>query len=216
MWFKRFKLINKTNLTNDVFELVFEINSQSDFKSGQFITFLLPKTWFGRAYSVLDKVWNHYYFIIKRLENWRWWSKEICDLNVWEELNWVGPTGSFILKKNSKNKLFIWTWTWIVPLYNMIKNNKLSTSKLIWWLRQEKDLYYLNEINDLWVDSDIYLSQEKTDKYNYGRVTDFLENNDISDFGEYYICWNPSMVESVVDILLNKWISNEFIFTEKY
>ena len=53
MWINQFTLIEKKYLTSDVFELIYESKDDFEILPGQFITFLLPKTWFGRAYSVL-------------------------------------------------------------------------------------------------------------------------------------------------------------------
>jgi len=119
---QNFKLIEKKNLTNDVYELVFCWEKELEIKPWQFITFLLDKIGW-RAYSILEIKWDKIILIIKKreLENWwRWWSKLICETKIWENLKWVGPAGHFILQENNKNKLFLWTWTWIVPLYNQI------------------------------------------------------------------------------------------------
>jgi ferredoxin-NADP reductase len=48
-----FKLVEKKSLTFDVFELIFKTQENLNSIPGQFITFLLPKTKFARAYSIL-------------------------------------------------------------------------------------------------------------------------------------------------------------------
>lgn len=225
MWFLNFTLLNKKNLTPDVFEMVFEIDKEIDLIPGQFITFLLPKTGFWRAYSVLDKKQNKLFFIVKRLENWRGWSREVCDLEIWWVFRWVGPTGHFIDSWEEKNKLFLSTWTWIVPEFFIIKNllenwfNKKI--KLIFWNRSKKDLYYISELNNLKTnypnfENEIFLSQENISNYNFWRITDFLQKNNLSNFEEFYICGNPNMVNESINKLKNIWYKDNIIFREKY
>lgn len=225
MWLNNYKLLSKKNLTSDVFEMVFEIQDDFLITPGQFITFLLPKTWFWRAYSVLDKHWKNVYFIVKRLENGRGWSKEVCDLEVWWVFRWVWPTGHFIDSGKQNTKLFIWTWTWMVPLYFMIKyllETWFSKNiKLILWNREEKDLYYIDQFNEFKnkysnFDFEIFLSHSDDDKYSHGRVTSFLTNENVKKFSEFYICWNPYMVDDSIKILQGFWVNDEKIFREKY
>lgn len=225
MWFIDFKLIKKKKLTSDVFEVIFESEVELYIAPWKFMTFMLPKTWFARAYSVLFKDWKNIYFIIKRLENWRWWSKEICDYEEGTILKWVWPTGHFLDSKKKVNKLFIWTWTGMVPLYFIIKDLLESwfsnNLKLILWNREEKDLYYLDEFRDFKnkyanFDFEIFLSREEKDWFKKWYVWDFLSQENIENFSEFYICWNPNMVDEVEKKLIISWVKDEKIFREKY
>lgn len=221
---KDFTLIAKKKLTYDIFEMLFESSEFIDFKYWQFITFILPWIWW-RAYSILEANWNTIKLLIKRLENGRWWSKFICDIEIWNILKWVWPAGHFVLKETNKNKLFIWTWTWFVPLYNQINGSiKLwlkSNLKLIFWLKNELDIFYEKELAELKNKNsnflfEYYISREKVWNHINWRVTDFLKEENIKDFEEFYLCWIPSMIDNSIEILLNLWISNDQIFTEKY
>lgn len=223
---QNFKLINKRNLTQNIYELDFEADNNFAFKPGQFITFLIPVWW--RAYSILEETWKHLKLIIKKreLDEWgRWWSKYLCELKIWNSIRWVGPAGHFTLKENDKNKLFLWTWTWFVPLYNQIiywlKNNTNCNFKLIFWARINDDLFYINELNNLKnnysnFDFEVYLSREEIPWYKKWYITDFLDYETKDNFEEIYICWAPWMIDSSIEILLEKWFEKENIFTEKY
>lgn len=218
-----FKLISKKNLTNDVYELVFECSNELKSISWQFITFMLPITKFARAYSILNQDKNNFSFIIKRLENGRWWSKEICDIEVWTILKWVWPVWKFLINDKTKNKLFIWTWTWIVPFYyqikELVKEVDIWKNKLLIWNRTLKDLYYLDEFKKLENESfgfEVFLSQEEVDLYNYWRVGNYITKENVTKYDEFYICWNPEMIDDIILKLKNLWVDDWVIFTEKY
>ena len=236
---KEFRLIEKKELAPKIFELTFETKENFTIIPGQFITFLLDKIWW-RAYSILKQNWNKTTLIIKKREiedGWRWWSKYICEREIWDVLKWVWPAWHFTLKENSKNKLFIWTGTGFVPLYNMIiwALEKKLDSKLFltFWVRTRKDLFYLEELKRLKkqnqnFDFAIYISREKD-------LLDFeLENPDVqifswyttnfltpyniktNNFEEIYICWAPKMIEWTQKKLEKIWFNKENIFFEKY
>lgn len=224
MAIKNFNLIEKNSLTKDVFELIFEWEEKLDMKPWQFITFLLPNLWW-RAYSILELDDLKMKLIIKRVENWRWWSKFICDSQVWTILKWVWPAWHFILQENSKNKLFIWTGTWFVPLYNQIISSielKLNVDlKLVFWVREAEDLFYIEQLKKLKENHknfsfEIYLSREQIEWFNMWYTNKFLTKENIEKFEEFYICWAPNMIESSIEILKSFGIKDENIFMEKY
>jgi len=218
--------------------MIFEWENELVMKPGQFVTFLLDNIWW-RAYSILKLDWKKITLIIKKRESdegGRWGSKLICELSVWESLKWVWPAGHFLLRENSNNKLFIWTWTGFVPLYNMIKYSlnkyKKSKIKLIFWVREENDVFYIDELKELKhnnpnFDFEIYISRVK-DLYKFQNLcpcikihswytTNNLIKENIKDFSEAYICWAPNMIESSVEKLKNLWLKEgKNIFYEKY
>ncbi len=224
MWFSNFKLTKKEKITKDVFELVFESEVDFEITPGQFITFMLPKSKLWRSYSVLNKDINWVSFLIKRLEDGRWWSKEICDLNEWEVIKWIWPAWKFVDSKKDVNKLYIATWTWVVPLFFMIwdllKKWFKKNIKLVLWNRTLNDLYYIDKLKDFKkeyknFDFEIFLSREDNTIYNFWYVKDYVKDNCLN-YDEFYICWNPNMIDEVIEILVNSNISKENIFEEKY
>lgn len=222
---KEFKLINKKNLTNDVFELTFELNENFTYKNWQFITFILAWIWW-RAYSILD-IYDekNIVLIIKRLENWRWWSKFICDSQIWDILKWVWPAWHFTLQENNKNKLFLWTWVGFVPLYNQIiwslEKKQDCEIKFIFWVRNKEGIFYYEELKNIKKEYsnfsfEYFLSKDSLDWFNSWRITNYLNIENIWNFQEFYICWNPLMIDDVVKKLKELWIKNDQIFTEGY
>jgi len=224
---KSFKIIKKINLTPDVFEIHYKCSEKFEIKPGQFITFILPKIW-GRAYSILEQDWDNSILIIKRVKKenwWRWGSIFLCDAKIWDEFNWVWPAGHFILKQEDTNKLFIWTWTGLVPLYNQIvawlERWDKSEYTLLFWIRKEEDIFYRKNIEKLSqkypnFKYEVYLSREELENTNKWYVTDYLTKNNLEKINETYICWAPAMVDSAINILKENWIKEENIYFEKY
>jgi len=228
--FQKFELKNKLSLTADIFELTYKYEKNLDkMLPWQFITFILPEIGW-RAYSVLEvnKKDMEIVLIIKRWTkqmHWRWWSIMLCDAEVWDSFNWVWPAWHFILKENDKNKLFMWTWTGFVPLYNQIVaalNKELKWKiTFLFWVRETKWLFYINKLKILKekfsnFDYKVYISREKSVSYEKWYITDFLNKENTEIFNEYYICWAPDMIEGSISLL--KWlnITEENIFYEKY
>ena len=217
------KLIKKTKLTHDVYELVFDWE-EHNVLPGQFITFVLP-SWLRRAYSISFQTWRNYEFIVKRLENWRWWSKELCDIEIWTELSYIWPVWHFVLKETQDSKLFIWTWTWFAPLYFQFKKALESWIKsnlyFIFWIRNIEDVFYENELNFLKnkytnFDFELFLSRADEEWKSKWYVTDFLTLKNISSYNEFYICWSPIMVECSRKLLKEVWVESDKIYFEKY
>jgi len=227
MAIRDFTLKSKKNLNDNVYELIYEVDWLDKMKNWQFVTFLIDKIW-GRAYSILEQWENYIKLIIRKWElneSWRWWSKYLCEQNIWEKLKWVWVSGHFLLKENNKNKIFIWTWTWIVPLINQInwsillkQNSKL---KLIFWVRYIKDFFYLDEIKKLKenyknFDFILFSSKEEETWINKWYVYDYLNYENIKDYEEFYICWNEKMLNSSIEKLKYLNVNETNIFYEKY
>jgi len=222
-----FTLTEKIELTHDVFELHFECSEEFEIKPWQFVTFILPKIW-GRAYSILKQDWNKTILIIKRVKKengWRGGSIFICDSQVWDILNWVGPVGHFVLTEDDNNKLFIGTWTGLVPLYNQIiswlERWDNSHYTLLFWIRTKADIFYSKEFkvlsekypNFTYI---IYLSQQESEWTTKWYVTEFMVQKNIENFEQSYICGAPWMIDSAVEKLIEAWMDEKNIFTEKY
>jgi NAD(P)H-flavin reductase len=140
-------------------------------------------------------------------------------------LKWTNPAGKFLLQNNNKNKLFIWTGTGFVPLYNQILHaldqNIDCNLELLFWARKLEDLFYLTQLEKIKQDNSnfnyqVYLSREENTPHNTGYVTDFLSKENIEKFNEYYICGIPALIDSSTEILEKNKITKENILIEKY
>jgi Na+-transporting NADH:ubiquinone oxidoreductase subunit F len=222
-----FTVKNKKALTHDVYEIAFEWENNITMKPWQFVTFIIDKIW-GRAYSILEIREKRIVLIIKKREienGGRWGSKYICEMNIWDTLKWVGPAGHFLLQENEKNKLFIGTGTGLVPLYSQIigslEKKQNWSLHLIFWVRTQADLFYVEQLQAIQQQHSnfsfsLYLSKEDIEWTQRWYITDFLTQENLKNFEEFYICGTPAMIDSTVDKLKSLWMQEDSIFLEKY
>jgi len=221
------KLIEKIQLTHDVFELHYDFWQEVSLLPWQFITFILPEIW-GRSYSVLEANKNIIKLTIKRRskENGgRWGSIALCDSSVWDIFKAVWPVGHFVLQENDDNKLFIGTGTGIVPLYNQVtsalKQGNAYQVQLVFWVRTKQDLFYIDTLRQLEQEYDNFLlkvcvSREEVSECHKWYVTDNIDINTTDIYKEFYICGMPKMIDSCEAKLKELWIPEEKIFFERY
>lgn len=214
-WWYLWQVVSTNMLTEDVLELSINLNTNVKVLKGQYAILILKDfDWeFSRAYSIVDSKNNILTFWIKLSETWRWW-RTLKNVKLWDTIKVKWIYGEFVLKNTTNPKVFIATWTWLSPIMNMISEKLQSNDNyLFFWAQMEKDLFYLDKINQVEnLSVNIYISREKTEKYNNWRIdlTSFV----FAPETEFYICWNPWVVSSTKEFLINAWYKN--IYIEKF
>ncbi len=223
-------LIEKKQLTHDVYELIYTSETKTAPLPGQFLLCDTDSTnsRLRRAYSINYYEWGNFHFIIKAIPDGKGGSKAICEQISGHTMQVWWPTGRFVLPDVWEKKMvFIGTGTGFAPLYfqakSILEKNSRTSVMFIFWVREEKDLFYQEVLRE-W--SDIYpnfsyqfcLSQWKNDNYFTWRVTNYLGNNSelIDKNTLYSVCGSPSMVTEVRAILTSHDIEKDSVFFEQY
>jgi len=96
--------------------------------------------------------------------------------------------------------------------------NEIDDNKLIFANKTKEDIILADEFKELLGKNFInILSDEKTDEYAQGQITESFLKANISDFGQqFYLCGPPPMMEAVQKQLSNLGISKESITVEKF
>jgi ferredoxin-NADP reductase len=96
--------------------------------------------------------------------------------------------------------------------------NEIDDNKLIFANKTKEDIILADEFKKLLGKNFInILSDEKTDEYAQGQITESFLKANISDFGQqFYLCGPPPMMEAVQKQLSNLGISKESITVEKF
>lgn len=226
-------LLQKIQLTYNVYELIYSMETPLDILPGQFLLCETEKdtSHLLRAYSVSDVRDTHIHFIIKRLEDGKGGSKAICDQEIGHIMQAWWPSGAFVLPTENipTHIVFIGTGTGFAPLYfqakKILEENPRQKISFIFWVRAKKDLFY-NAILQEWTQKyphfsyQFCLSQgEETSSHYRGRVTNYLQNHPElmdTDLVLFSICGSPVMVSEVREILASHGIEKGKILFEQY
>lgn len=221
-----FTLISKRSLTHDVYELAYDCPDIAKElpKPGQYAMFQLALG-LSRAYSIAFFSDTGFTLIIKRIADGKW-SPMICDAEIGTVFAGMIPLGHFTLRDTPNNKCFIGTGTGFAPLYCQMLASSISLNRperivFIFWVRENHDTFYRDEITTLGEKfSDFtsvpYLSRWDLPGYEKGYVTDWITPENIALCQEFYICGSPSMVESARNKLGELGITKDQIFWEQY
>ncbi len=199
----------------DVLELTLKVDSPLTVLPWQYILLNLKDFdgEFTRAYSIVENTWNTIKLWIKIKDIWRWW-RTLKNLKVLDSLKIKGVYGSFVLKTTPNQKVFVATWTWMSPIYNMIIHNTYSPeSILLWWVSKQEEFCYLDQLRAIKnLRLELFVSQEEVAWYHHGRVD--ASTLDLPLTTEFYLCGNPAMVTGQIKLLKEKWYQN--IYSEVF
>lgn len=205
------KVVGYLMLAKDVLELTVQVDSVLTILPGQYILVYLKDFdgEFTRAYSVVEQVWNTIKLWIKIKDIGRG-GRTLKNFKIWDTLKIKGVYGDFVLKTTKNPKVFVAAWTWFSPIYNMIIHNTFSTNNvLLWWMAMKEDFYYLDQLRgNKNLQLELFLSQEEVKGYHHGRVDAIM--TDFPSTTEFYVCWNPTMVNEQTKLLRAKWYQNVY------
>lgn len=226
-------LVQKIQLTHDVYELIYTTHEDLCVLPGQFLLCSTDaeNSKLRRSYSISDYADGILRFIIKKIPDGKGGSKAICDQEIWHSMQVWWPMGTFVLPKEvTKKVVFIGTGTGFAPLYLQAKYLLATTRdisiKFLFGVREERDLFYEQELSQ-WSHAYPHFSYQfclsqsaPTPPLSYpGRVTDYLRDTpEATDECDtlYSLCGSPAMVHEVREILASKNIAKEHIFFEQY
>ncbi|MCF7834855.1 rubredoxin [Candidatus Gracilibacteria bacterium] len=213
------KVINRKMLTKNILELSVELKENLEIKPGQWMGFVFEdkKGNFVRAYSIANHEKQNDFtdciFVIKLLEDGRG-SNKLKEMKIGDEIKVNGVFGHFVLNDNDNEKVFIATGSGLAPIINMIRNcnNKIKKT-LILGAQYKNDIFYEEDIKKISnLNYKIFLSREDVEGYESGRIN--LDQFELNDNMEFYICGAPPVVKSILEILRNKGFTK--IYYEQY
>lgn len=204
-------------LTEHIMEFTIETYQEVNVIPGQWALFeFQDDQWiFQRSYSLVDQDTDNektmMIFAIKISEHGRG-STIIRKTPIGSEVIIKGIYGNFILQNTPFPKVFIWTWSGIVPLINMAKY--CTTKKeLFFSVSYKKDLFYEERIKKIHgLGYEIHISKESVLGYQSGRID--LVKQHFDPMTEFYVCWKPEIVDDIIKKLTV--LGYKRIYTEKF
>jgi Na+-transporting NADH:ubiquinone oxidoreductase subunit F len=226
------------DLTEEIKELRLRL-ADSDtitFKAGQYIQFQVPEyeecpESVYRAYSIASSAYDTegLTLVVTKVTGGLATTYIHEVLKEGDEVTFNGPYGEFHLRESDRDILFVATGSGLAPimsiLHQMVQEKISRKATLVFGARHRKDLFYVEEIEALKQqvpNLTVILTLSRTEEGDQwegerGRVTNVLERVvESGDNKEAYLCGNPAMVESVVELLIKKGIPEELIFFDKF
>jgi len=221
------KLLEKKELTKNVYQLRFSKPADFSYEPGQFVQFLIPngEKQTPRSYSISSIPDDDYLeFCVKFLEGGLA-SEHFRTMQVEKEVEVRGPLGRFIADVNAHDHYFIATGVGIAPMMGMIRSliedkHADHPIRLLFGVRNEEDVFWLDRLENLkqknsLFDYHVTLSQPKpTGGWQglKGRVTDHI----LHHLGKhrFYLCGSAAMVKDVRTLLLENGVETAEIHFE--
>ncbi len=206
------------------------------FKPGQYVQLQIPKYRLTkepeyRAYSISSSSEEHHKveLVITKVPEGAVSTYAHDYLKEGEELLIHGPFGDFYLRESNRDILLIGTGSGLAPLKSLlhqIHREQIQRKTILFFgARTRKDLYYYQALKSFerqiahFTFTPILSRPTKEDQWDgeQGRVTKLIEK-DIPEAApiDAYICGSPGMVQSCIDLLKKKGISEERILYDKF
>ncbi len=213
-----------TDLTHDVREIELRLVEppRIRFQPGQFVSFEVERTGgafpITRAYSIAsspdadDRI-----LLLLNLVPGGSGSGYLFRLREGDETAFRGPAGSFTLAPGPRDLLFVATGTGIAPFRSMLwwlaEHDPSRRVTLFWGVRNERDVYYLDELARLRERLPNFSSVTTLSRPSggwtgaAGRVTSLVDARIESVANlEVFVCGNSGMIADVVSIIRRKGI----------
>jgi Na+-transporting NADH:ubiquinone oxidoreductase subunit F len=226
------------NLTDEIKELRLRLADPESitFKPGQYIQFQVPEyeqcpESVYRAYSIASPAHEPtgISLVVTKAPGGLATTYIHEVLREGDEVTFNGPYGDFYLRDSDREIFLVATGSGLAPimsiLYQIAEERISRKTTLVFGARHGKDLFCVEEMEALkgripQLEVILTLSRpEEEERWEgeRGRVTHVLEKIILNGAGkEAYLCGNPAMVESCVELLTKKGIPQELIFYDKF
>jgi len=226
------KLINRTVHNEKYIECIFELSEpfSKPFLAGQYVTIKVAEPNTLRSYSICSDPSDQSKFsLMIDVTPQGVGTTFLKTVEVGTEVELLGPLGRFILSDGVENKpvVLIGTGSGVAPLKSMaidlIKNREVKGKViLLWGERFSKTLIWHEELNKLSFEHQnfelrqVISRPEEGEDCTKGRVTTCLQEMDLPDETEYYLCGGKEMINETIEILKAKGVEENSIFHENF
>ncbi|HKK61070.1 MAG TPA: FAD-binding oxidoreductase [Bacteroidales bacterium] len=199
-------------------EGVYLISFKRDFsfKAGQVIGISTEKDGPRRLYSICSGENDHEVQILYNIVDEGYLTPRLSELKKKDAIWITAPRGEFLY--DSQKAFWIANGTGIAPFYSMFKSGHFYQKILIHGERYLNKFYFYDELHEAFGDKYIRCCSSEEDHGIYhGRVTDYLRSISTLPLDhKYYLCGRAEMVVESRDILIERNIPFNQIFSEIY
>ncbi len=202
-------------LTESTFVLQLERN-ELPFQTGQFVILRRPGTIEQREYTVYSGEQDEFLEVLVREVTNGKVTPRLKKLQVGDKLEVDGPFGFFRFQPAmfpTKKFLFVATGTGISPFHSFVKTYPDLDYRLIHGVRFGVEAYEHNHFDKEKIT--LCTTGDKSGNF-YGRVTNYLASQKVDSDMQCFLCGNSEMIQEAFDILLEKGVPVQNIYTEVY
>ena len=217
------KIKSIKHITHDVLQIVTEKPKQYNFTPGQATEVSINKTgWKNekRPFTFTCLPDNNYLeFTIKTYPSHKSVTNELLQLKKNDEIILHDVFGAISYKGEG---VFIAGGAGVTPFISIFRylqsKNKIGNNKLIFANKTKTDIILEQEFKKLLGNNFInILSDEKTNEYAYGRITeDFIKVNSGRINKIFYVCGPPPMIEVIEKYLVHLKVDERHIVKEEF
>ncbi len=217
------KIKSINHVTHDVLRIVLEKPEEADFYPGQATEIFIDKEGWrnqGRPFTLTCLPSDDYLeFIIKTYPDRKGVTNELLSLKAGDSLIVNDIFGAIEYRGEGT---FIAGGAGVTPFISIFRDlrskNRLGNNKLLFSNKTEGDIILHDEFQEMLGERFInILSEEKTDKYPIGRISEeFIKTNATSLDSYFYLCGPPPMMEAIEKQLSNLNVSKENIVKEAF
>lgn len=217
------KIRSISHVTHDVLRIETEKPTDFDFKSGQATEVSINKSGWeneNRPFTFTCLPEDDYLeFTIKTYPYHKGVTNELLQLKKDDELILHDVFGAILYKGEG---IFIAGGAGVTPFISIFRylksKNQVGENKLIFSNKTRADIILEKEFKNLLGKNFInILSEEKTDEFPYGHVSEAFLKANITDFNKYfYVCGPPPMMDAIEHQLLNLHVESKSIIKEEF
>lgn len=208
-----FRLTGNVEIAPGVHLITFRRNFK--FIPGQVVQLAVDKSHPPRIYSLCSGNNEKEAGILFNIKQDGLLTPRLASMIPGEELLVSEPYGSFT--DDHKPAWWIASGTGIAPFFSMLKSGMTKNKKLIHGVRFLDHFYFEDELEELLNENYIRCcSQESSCNVFPGRITAWLATQNELPRVNYFLCGNALMVVEVRDMLIEKGIPFDRIYSEIY
>lgn len=179
------------------------------FRAGELISLFGADRLDQRDYTVVSGEDDAELEVLYRLVPHGALTPQLVSWSAGQEIELVGPYGTFVVRDPARPLVFIATGTGIAPARSYRRSHPDLAMTILHGVRIEEDLFYQDEFQ---AGSDYHACVSSAGR----RVTDLVPDLAFPDEADYYLCGANEMIYEVTDQLQARGIAAEHIFTEPY
>ncbi|WP_310994003.1 flavodoxin reductase [Aequorivita marina] len=217
------KIKSIQHITHDVLQIVTEKPFDADFTPGQATEiFIDKKGWQNQGrpftFTCLPKD-DHLEFTIKAYPDRKGVTNELLSLKAGDGLIVNDIFGAIEYKGDG---VFIAGGAGVTPFISILRDlnekGNLGINKLVFANKTKADIILKGEFTEMLGDNFInILSDEKTEEYDYGQISeDFIKSHTDHSGSYFYLCGPPPMMDAVEKQLANLNVPTDRIVKEEF